>query len=134
MYTHISSIYTYSYVIVEAPGPSNPKICFLTLAEKAYPRRFAFDYLDDLQKEFLQLRELHVCVHVCVCVCVLRLTIWMTYKRSFCSYVSHMSVCMYVCFAFDYLDDLQKEFLQLRELHVCVHVCVCVCFALILFG
>lgn len=44
-----------SYVIEGAPGPSSPKICFLTLAEKGYPRRFAFDYLDDLQKEFLQL-------------------------------------------------------------------------------
>jgi len=47
--------YSFHYVIAEAPGPSTPKICFLTLAEKSYPRRFAFDYLDDLQKEFLQL-------------------------------------------------------------------------------
>lgn len=40
---------------MDAPGSSGAKICFLTLAEKGYPRRFAFDYLDDLQKEFLQL-------------------------------------------------------------------------------
>ena len=44
-----------SYVLVDAPGSSGIKICFLTLADKGYPRRFAFDYLDDLQKEFLQL-------------------------------------------------------------------------------
>ena len=44
-----------SYVICEAPGSTGLKICFLTLAEKGYPRRFAFDYLDDIQKEFLQL-------------------------------------------------------------------------------
>lgn len=47
--------YSFHYVIGEAPGSSGLKICFLTLAEKSYPRRFAFDYLDDIQKEFLQL-------------------------------------------------------------------------------
>mmetsp|Transcript_70508 Transcript_70508/g.146822 ORF Transcript_70508/g.146822 Transcript_70508/m.146822 type:complete len:226 (+) Transcript_70508:255-932(+) len=47
--------YHFHYVIVDAPGSAGAKICFLTLAEKGYPRRFAFDYLDDLQKEFLQL-------------------------------------------------------------------------------
>eukprot|EP00183_Erythrolobus_madagascarensis_P003653 CAMPEP_0185851272 /NCGR_PEP_ID=MMETSP1354-20130828/8431_1 /TAXON_ID=708628 /ORGANISM="Erythrolobus madagascarensis, Strain CCMP3276" /LENGTH=236 /DNA_ID=CAMNT_0028552227 /DNA_START=80 /DNA_END=790 /DNA_ORIENTATION=- len=28
-------------------------VCFLTLTEKAYPRRLAYDYLDELRKEFL---------------------------------------------------------------------------------
>mmetsp|Transcript_3766 Transcript_3766/g.8989 ORF Transcript_3766/g.8989 Transcript_3766/m.8989 type:complete len:228 (+) Transcript_3766:183-866(+) len=50
-----SGAYAFHYVIVDAPGASQAKICFLTLAEKGYPRRFAFDYLDDLQKEFVQL-------------------------------------------------------------------------------
>jgi hypothetical protein len=49
------TVFVRSYVICDAPGPGGAKICFLTLAEKSYPRRFAFDYLDDLQKEFLQL-------------------------------------------------------------------------------
>jgi len=47
--------YSFHYVTVDAPGSGGAKICFLTLAEKGYPRRFAFDYLDDLQKEFIQL-------------------------------------------------------------------------------
>eukprot|EP00960_Hanusia_phi_P042912 755772-Hanusia_phi.AAC.6 len=47
--------YSFHYVIIDAPGTSGAKICFLTLAEKGCPRRLAFDYLDDLQKEFIQL-------------------------------------------------------------------------------
>lgn len=30
-------------------------ICILTLTEKAYPKRLAFDYLDELRREFFQL-------------------------------------------------------------------------------
>lgn len=30
-------------------------VCFLTLTEKAYPKRLAFDYLDELRQEFMQL-------------------------------------------------------------------------------
>jgi len=44
-----------SYIIGEAPSSPGVKICFLTLAEKSYPRRFAFNYLGELQKEFIQL-------------------------------------------------------------------------------
>lgn len=29
-------------------------VCILTLTEKAYPKRLAFDYLDELRKEFFQ--------------------------------------------------------------------------------
>lgn len=47
--------YSFHYVVVDTPTSSGSKICFLTLAEKGCPRRLAFDYLDDLQKEFIQL-------------------------------------------------------------------------------
>jgi vesicle transport protein SEC22 len=48
--------YSFHYVIVDTPSSTTgAKICFLTLAEKGCPRRLAFDYLDDLQKEFIQL-------------------------------------------------------------------------------
>lgn len=30
-------------------------VCILTLTERAYPKRLAFDYLDELRKEFLQI-------------------------------------------------------------------------------
>ena len=30
-------------------------MCILTLTEKAYPKRLAFDYLDELRKEFFQI-------------------------------------------------------------------------------
>ena len=29
-------------------------VCFLTLTERAYPKRLAFDYLDELKREFFQ--------------------------------------------------------------------------------
>lgn len=30
-------------------------VCILTLTERAYPKRLAFDYLDELRKEFFQI-------------------------------------------------------------------------------
>ena len=30
-------------------------VCYLTLAEKAYPKKLAFQYLEELQKEFSRL-------------------------------------------------------------------------------
>ena len=30
-------------------------VCFLTLTEKRYPRKLAYDYIDELRKEFLQM-------------------------------------------------------------------------------
>ena len=48
--------FSFHYVVVDTPSSTSAaKICFLTLAEKGCPRRLAFDYLDDLQKEFIQL-------------------------------------------------------------------------------
>lgn len=35
-------------------------VCILTLTEKAYPKRLAFDYLDELRKEFFQIYGLQV--------------------------------------------------------------------------
>jgi len=48
--------FSFHYLVVDAPSSTTgAKICFLTLAEKGCPRRQAFDYLDELQKEFIQL-------------------------------------------------------------------------------
>lgn len=40
--------FCYHYVLASG-------VCILTLTEKAYPKRLAFDYLDELRKEFFQL-------------------------------------------------------------------------------
>ncbi|CAG9465825.1 unnamed protein product [Pedinophyceae sp. YPF-701] len=40
--------YVYHYIIEQG-------VCYLTLAEKAYPRKLAYEYLDELVKEFQRL-------------------------------------------------------------------------------
>ncbi len=44
-----------SYIISEPSSLTGVKICLITLAERSYPRRLAFNFLDALQREFLQL-------------------------------------------------------------------------------
>ena len=66
-HTHTHA-HTHSYIL-------DNNICYLTLADKGYPRKLIFSYLEEIKDGFVQ--ELtqdwgaeYVCVCVCVCVCV----------------------------------------------------------------
>ena len=103
--------YSFHYVVVDAPNSSTgAKICFLTLAEKGCPRRLAFDYLDDLQKEFIQLHGQQVCPTVCLsislsdCSCLSVCLSGVYVGLSFC--LSSVSVLLSVCFRFRVCDQI----------------------------
>ena len=91
--------YSFHYVVVDAPNSSTgAKICFLTLAEKGCPRRLAFDYLDDLQKEFIQLHGQQVCATVCLSIglsdCLVCLSVCLVCTSVF---LSVYLVCQFCC-------------------------------------
>ena len=41
-------------------GPSGATVCFMTVAEKNYPKSLTFAYLDELKKEFMAANSLTV--------------------------------------------------------------------------
>lgn len=43
-----SGAFTFHYII-------DSDVCFLTLVEKSYPKKLAYQYLEELQREFLSL-------------------------------------------------------------------------------
>ncbi len=48
---HLPPVSHHSYLI--HPPPSSPaSVVYLTVAEKSYPRKLAFSYLNELSKEF----------------------------------------------------------------------------------